>query len=799
MNAIPSTVQARIAEDLQYSGLTIEDMNIRELDNPARAATHSGHSDQGYIIPYYQINGAPAAFYRVRFFDADPKYKQPKDSPSHIYFPKGFLEVAKDKPYVIFTEGEKKATRAVKAGYPCVAVGGVDSWRNRLYTLPKDTEMDSNKKGVQAKLPSGAELEENYLSPLAMGMQDLIDYVLAEGKHLIICYDFDPKSVTASKVQAAAAVFGYELRFRGLAYNRIRQIRLPGISGVDKVGLDDFLELSPEGAFGKLIETCLDKPSAFPRHPNVRDYLNKRLQKTKMSRKELQQVAMAVLSELDANGMRLKNIQEESAYYFDQSAHRLMKVNFDMRPNELTGDTFGQFLYRQFGIGAGDNRLLQWIGTQFTGEEPVEEVNPYRVFARTNYAEDAVHYQINDGQYIKITGTSEPGSPTPGFRVHNNGEGNILFQGDQVAPLDPDKLTAEYRKRATEPVNFWWGDVLNEVRLVDKNKQRVLTGLLFYVAPWLWRWRGTQLPIEMTLGEAGSGKSTLQALRLNIINGRPILRNAPSDVRDWTASIANTGDLHIIDNLQLLDKNLRQRLSDEYCRLITEPEPFVEARKLYTDNTLIRIPARCQFGITAIKQPFLNSDILARSIIIELDKSIDMVDGTLSYDAVWEKTQLGRYGGREAWVSHHLYVLHKFFELVRREWNHRYHAKHRLINLEQALIMMARVFGMKEAEVWLPDYLSKAIMAATIGADWALEGLIAFAANFKKTTGGKGMFTVADVSGWAMGEDDYSNCEELTNTRRCGRYMQTHKTILQSEAHIYESGKENNRIRYKLA
>lgn len=664
--------------------------------------------------------------------------------------------------------------------------------------LPKDSEMDTLKKGIQAKLPSGSELEENYLSPLAMGMQDLLDYILSEGKHLIICYDQDFKDATSHKVQAAAATLGYEMRFRGVAYDHIRQIRLPAVPTLDKVGLDDYLELVGKANLGKLIDGCLDKASAFPRHPNVRDYLNKRLQKAKMSRKELQQVAMAVLSELDATGMRLKNVEESNSYFFDQTTHRLMRVNFDMRPNEVTGDAFGQYLYKQFGIGAGDNRLLQWIGTQFTGEHPISEVSPYRVFARPTFNEDAVHYQISDGQYVRVSGTAAPGSATPGLEVRNNGEGNILFEGDTVKPISADRLVAEYRKRAQEPVTFWWGDVLNEVRLVDKERQRILTGLLFYVAPWLWRWRGTQLPIEMTLGEAGSGKSTLQALRLNMINGKAILRNAPTDIRDWTASIANTGDLHIIDNLQLLDKNLRQRLSDEYCRLITEPEPFVESRKLYTDNTLMRVPARCQFGITAIKQPFLNSDILARSIIIELDKSIDMVNGSLSYDATWERTQMERFGGREAWIAHHLYVLHKFFALVKREWNFRYQAKHRLINLEQALIMMAKVFGMNNAEAWIPQYLSKSIAAATINADWALEGIIAFANSTYMKVTGKKHFTAQDIATWAEGEEEYSGCEELTNVRRCGRYIQTHKTILGTEAKIFEAGKENNRIRYQL-
>src|SRR5690606_37311113 len=123
--------------------------------------------------------------------------------------------------------------------------------------------------------------------------------------------------------------------------------------------------------------------------------------------------------------------------------------------------------------------------------------------------------------------------------------------------------------------NPLWGQVLQTVRLRDHHKQQAITTLLYYMSPWLNRWRGMQLPVEMVLGESGSGKSTLCELRLSIITGQPRLRNAPQDLKDWHASIANSGGLHVTDNVQLVDRNLRQRLSDEICRIITEPSPHI--------------------------------------------------------------------------------------------------------------------------------------------------------------------------------------------------------------------------------
>ncbi len=369
----------------------------------------------------------------------------------------------------------------------------------------------------------------------------------------------------------------------------------------------------------------------------------------------MQQVAMSILAELDSGGLRLRSSQALQTYYFDKKTHRLLRANFTDDVNGLADDPFGQYLYRTFGIGAADNRLVQWLGTLFTGEDPVSDVSPYRVFARPVVNKDSVMYQISDGQYVEVDGTDVgDGATLPGFRIHDNGTNNVLFEAGQVKPLDPKLLAKEYAKQVAAPPQMWWGDVLSEVRLVDKDKLRIMTALLFYVSPWLYRWRGTQLPIEMTLGEAGSGKSTLQEFRLDILTGEAKLRNAPGDMKDWTASVSTAGGIHITDNLQLPDKNMRQRLSDEICRIITEPNPTVEQRKYYTNSDILQIPVRCVFGITAIKQPFLNADVLARSVIIELDKSKDLVAGTLSYDESWKRTQMERFGGREAWVAHHL-------------------------------------------------------------------------------------------------------------------------------------------------
>src|SRR3954468_21409108 len=102
--------------DLAKSGLVSSDIFARAIESAERAATNIPHSTQGYAIPYFDLRGAPAKFYRVRAFDFVPKYKQPKDSSNYVYFPPGFYEAAQGSDYILIVEGEKKAALAVKHG-----------------------------------------------------------------------------------------------------------------------------------------------------------------------------------------------------------------------------------------------------------------------------------------------------------------------------------------------------------------------------------------------------------------------------------------------------------------------------------------------------------------------------------------------------------------------------------------------------------------------------------------------------------------------------------------------------------
>lgn len=792
--------QVEMYEDLLRSGLSPEDIKARLLDGPERASTNTPHSVQGYVIPYFNLFGKNVPFYRVRLFNATPKYKQTKESANYVYFPLKFKEVADKSDYILITEGEKKAAVAVKCGIPAVAFSGVDSWRNRTITLPKDTELTAGAKDqVKAKLPAQTEITEENSSTLALGLQELIDYVVANKKQVIICFDSDHDQGVKPSVQRAAATLGFELRFRGVAFNHIRQVVLPPIDDAPnpsereiKIGLDDYLKHKGPDSFRELVKGCMGRRSAFPRHPVIRDFLNKKLQRTMINRRDMQAVSIAILSDLDANGIRLVSPGEDQCYYFDFVTRKLLKTTFDSRAENVSGTPFGQFLYRRYGLSAADARLIVWLAAQFTGEDPVEEVSPHRIIARLKTSDDCVHYQVSDSQYVTV-------SPD-GIELFDNGERGILFESGQVLPLDTEKLVTLFEQMGTSNAGVpnYWSDVLSHVRLRDQDRQRKITALLYYMSPWLYRWRGMQLPVEMVIGESGSGKSTLCELRLNILEGEARLRNAPTDLKDWHASISNTGGLHVTDNVQLVDRTLRQRLSDELCRIVTEPNPHIEQRKYYTNSDLIRMPIRAVFAITAIQQPFQNADLLQRAIVTDLDKTSSLADDKpgITYDAEWRNNQLSRFSGREGWVAHHLFVLHRFFKLVRAKWDYKYQAKHRLINFEQAMMLMSEVFG--DDPSWIPSYLSGIVEKGLSESDWTFEGIQAYCNAIRGKIPKDHMITASNIAEWAQSMEDYEGCEILINVRRLGRYMQTHRSMIHTICGLQVAGTRGNRQVFRL-
>ena len=481
----------RVLEELRASTLKPDDLKVKVLTHAEKSATGAPFGAEGYVIPYFGLDGKPLPFYRVKIFDApEVKYRQLADSQNHIYFPPKLtslieaLDYDHDFRYILITEGEKKAAAAVRAGIPCCALSGVDSWKSRTLLLPKDSSLATKPNGMLSiKLPPGVPIKDGN-DTLAVGFQDLVNLIIRRNIPIILAFDSDPikfkgkanasanasaEIVTASKgeyrfeVARAASQFGFELRHKGVKHANIRYI-VPCTNTEGKVGLDDLLA-QPGGPVKLVsqIQECLAKRNCFPLHPNIREYINRKLTRTQMQRSEQMSVAMAILADLDARGQRLRSPDEEAMYYFSHQDKSLTKVSFSFQP-EHADSPFGRYLYRNYNLGFTDNKVMSWLASMFSGEEPIENVYPEKVLA---WRKDVLYYQISSSTMAKVS--------KDGIVLIDNGTDNVLFESDIIKDTDiKDMRLALFAAQQQKKQVNWWYDVLKDARIRDTedDKQR---------------------------------------------------------------------------------------------------------------------------------------------------------------------------------------------------------------------------------------------------------------------------------------------------------------------------------------
>lgn len=801
-----------MVDDLARSGLDSTDIHAALCGLPEITACKmkqfrgGPQGAPGYVIPYYNIAGKRVPFYRVRTFNPNPeapKYLQPSGTGSYVYFPPAFAravdmldhdalprtKINGFRPSLIMVEGEKKAAKTLQEGFLCAGLGGVYNWKSRALLLPEATEITAlkDRKQFKVKLPAnqdGYDFVGATQTKWALGMENIIRMVMSRDMNIVICFDTD--NPPNPKVQVAAAQFAFALRNAGISITRIRQLKLPLLAGTEKTGIDDFLVQEGADGLEDVLHRTLSRRTAFPAHPAMREYVNAAMGRLK-SRSDAKDLSVAIIADMDTNGARMRDANSGIPYYFDQQHKQLMKVSLMRNNTEPLHETeFGQYLFRQYDLSQADTRVLPWIASHFTGEMPIYKVAPKSVIASTEGGQIA--YQLGNSCFAMVSPAANKS-----IRIMDNGSNGLLFRSDQMDPPDLDKLKYEITRQIKEPLKPWWLDVLKEFKF-RRESDLILASMLFYVSPWFLRWKGTQLPVELMIGEPGSGKSSMYMLRAAILTGRATLRNQPNDMRDWYASITSQDGLHITDNVKFANADIRQRISDEICRIVTEPDPFVEMRRLYTTSDSVRIPVRSIFAFTAIMQPFTNADILQRAAIFDLKA----VGG--DHISTWVQDKLNERGGREAWIAHHLITVHRMLNLMvdQGKWDYKYRSKHRLVNYEQLLGFAGSIFGIATPQEMTTEYIRPAEEQVAEG-DWVIEGLSEFAEEYRtQHINAKWAFSLADVAMWAEDNDNYRDNEIITNARKLSRYIKAHETLCINIVGLVEVGKRDNAMHYRI-
>lgn len=217
---------------LESSGLTIEDAKILGMLPLNAAQTQQLHGSfkslismrLNYLDPFGEpLSDWPKAppFYRIRYLEQGtdfsnlaekkpPRYVQEPNTAPVAYYPSNCdwpeLLDDPDRP-IILTEGELKAAKACKEGFPTIGLGGVYNWR-------------SNKLGIT--------------------WLDSLDYVNWVRRNVYICFDSDlhTNPMVLGALRELADALNNHGAFVYLVY-------LPQLDELPKVGLDDFLVHAP--------------------------------------------------------------------------------------------------------------------------------------------------------------------------------------------------------------------------------------------------------------------------------------------------------------------------------------------------------------------------------------------------------------------------------------------------------------------------------------------------------------------------------------------------------------------------
>lgn len=759
--------------NLRESGLTEE--TIKSMQVRMATVNDGIRSDQsGYVIPYFvpdakfekysRVATLDGPFTRIRLLNNNggPKYLQGRNTGTHIYLPPNVETELWGKPEVplIITEGEKKAAAAAQYGFVCAAVSGVDAWRSHRLTVPQTSVVNTGTGGAYVTIT----LEDSDAQKIETQVADELTILPLEGRQVYIIFDADMgKLSTIESVQRAAFDLGFWVETNG---GHVAQVHLP-FAHRTKVALDDFLQdFGPEG-----LEKALKK-AKFPHRPKLKSWVQKELSRSRPGRHTFTKVARAILANLDRRGIRYRD-DNGRYYYFDKQSNVLYEVPFmDQRSGRLTSTTFDHFLISEFGISSSDRDVTTRVKEEMEALPPILHLR--KVYRTSTTMADAFYYQLSDSEVVKVT--------AGGIETIRNGDDQILF----VAGNNDTKLVEP-------PKDFrGWLDVIDTTTIqpmpaLSVEETRALAACLAYINPWLRRWRGMMLPVEVATGEAGSGKSSMFQLRKAIFSGSTRLNKPPRDLNDWYAVITNEHGMWVGDNM---GHHLDDVFSNEIARLVTDYEPAVEKREYYTTSDVSLKQVDCTFAFTTIYRPVTKPDLIQRSLIFPFAS----VSATLGEAEEWVPNQLNKIG-RDAWLAHHFEVLHRFF-IEATAFDFKVASRHRLVLFEAVMRCMGRALGIEPLVSSAMNKLPTSISEAIVETDPVMSALDYFVRNWQ----GGDTFFAADV--YRFFQDDlnqeFTGIDVLRTTFTIGNYLNRHASDVRNSVGIVIDGKRGGRQRYRI-
>lgn len=217
-----------ILDKLKESGLDKTDfdaLNFKLVENAKELESYF-EKRKALKINYHSINGKQTDFYRLRYIGKGPtsfkenqRYTQPADFPPQFYLPSNynFSKIKNNiKKDLFITEGEFKAAKACKEGFPTIGLGGVWNWKSKKKKLA-----------------------------------EINDFQLFKWNKRKVYLVFDSDLVTNANVRLALNQLAQLLTKKG-AIPHI--IYLPELPNLKNAGLDDFIVAKGKKAFEDLVD-----------------------------------------------------------------------------------------------------------------------------------------------------------------------------------------------------------------------------------------------------------------------------------------------------------------------------------------------------------------------------------------------------------------------------------------------------------------------------------------------------------------------------------------------------------------
>lgn len=219
-------IQDFTRNDFKKSGIT--DITLEEYCNGYLSDT-----PEYWQLKYPNLySNEPTDYFNQRLKNPKGnKYIKPKDMCSRLFRPLALSPniISNRNEYIIITEGEKKAIKAVQEGFNCVALAGVWAWKQK----PKEDNDTEN-----------YELDADIIPDISNA--DL------KNKVIYLCYDND----MWEKPQVKEALYHLSSYLIAEKQAYVKIIELP--KDGNKLGLDDYLIKYGNNSFQELLNNAVD-------------------------------------------------------------------------------------------------------------------------------------------------------------------------------------------------------------------------------------------------------------------------------------------------------------------------------------------------------------------------------------------------------------------------------------------------------------------------------------------------------------------------------------------------------------